>query len=32
MSYAPRVKVDTLPSITHEDGTARLQTGHRGVS
>ena len=25
MSYAPRVKVDTLPSITHEDGTARLQ-------
>lgn len=26
MSYAPRVKVDTLPSITHVDGTARLQT------
>ena len=26
MSYAPRVKVDTLPSITHIDGTARLQT------
>jgi carbamoyltransferase len=25
MSYAPRVKVDTLPSITHVDGTARLQ-------
>ena len=25
MSYAPRVKVDTLPSITHKDGTARLQ-------
>ena len=26
MSYAPKVKVDTLPSITHVDGTARLQT------
>ena len=26
MSYAPRVKVDNLPSITHVDGTARLQT------
>ena len=26
MSYAPRVKVDTLPSITHIDNTARLQT------
>jgi carbamoyltransferase len=26
MSYAPVVKVDTLPSITHVDGTARLQT------
>ena len=26
MSYAPKVKVDTLPSITHIDGTARLQT------
>ena len=26
MSYAVRVKVDTLPSITHVDGTARLQT------
>ena len=26
MSYAPKVKVDTLPSITHADGTARLQT------
>jgi carbamoyltransferase len=26
MSYAPIVKVDTLPSITHVDGTARLQT------
>ena len=26
MSYAPRVKVDTLPSITHVDGTTRLQT------
>ena len=26
MSYAPMVKVDTLPSITHIDGTARLQT------
>ena len=26
MSYAPMVKVDTLPSITHVDGTARLQT------
>ena len=26
MSYAPRVKVDTLPAITHVDGTARLQT------
>jgi len=25
MSYAPKVKVDTLPSITHVDGTARLQ-------
>ena len=25
MSYAPTVKVDTLPSITHVDGTARLQ-------
>ena len=25
MSYAPRVKVDTLPAITHVDGTARLQ-------
>ena len=26
MSYAPKVKVDTLPAITHVDGTARLQT------
>ena len=26
MSYAPKVKVETLPSITHVDGTARLQT------
>ena len=26
MSYAPMVKVDTLPSITHVDDTARLQT------
>ena len=26
MSHAPKVKVDTLPSITHVDGTARLQT------
>ena len=26
MGYAPKVKVDTLPSITHADGTARLQT------
>ena len=26
MDYAPKVKVDTLPSITHVDGTARLQT------
>jgi carbamoyltransferase len=26
MSYAPMVKVDTLPSITHVDGSARLQT------
>jgi len=26
MSFAPKVKVDTLPSITHIDGTARLQT------
>ena len=26
MSYAPIVKVRTLPSITHIDGTARLQT------
>ncbi len=26
MSYAPMVKVDTLPSITHIDNTARLQT------
>jgi len=25
MSYAPTVKVDTLPAITHVDGTARLQ-------
>jgi len=25
MSYAPKVKVDTLPAITHVDGTARLQ-------
>ena len=26
MSFAVKVKVDTLPSITHVDGTARLQT------
>ena len=26
MGYAPKVKVDTLPAITHVDGTARLQT------
>ena len=26
MSYAPMVKVNTLPSITHVDGSARLQT------
>ena len=26
MSFAVNVKVDTLPSITHVDGTARLQT------
>ena len=26
MSFAVKVKVDTLPSITHVDGTARIQT------
>ena len=26
MSFGVKVKVDTLPSITHVDGTARLQT------
>ena len=26
MSFAVKVKVDTLSSITHVDGTARLQT------
>ena len=32
MSYAPRVKVDTLPSITHVDGTCKTSNSHRKIS